>query len=116
MTKIDPALMGAEDLVAAFRARSLSPVDVLKDVLERVARMNPWVNAFAAMNPRALAAAGESEARWMAGRPMGALDGVPATVKDLLDLAGFPTRRGSRTTSSEPMPHDAPAEIGRAHV
>jgi aspartyl-tRNA(Asn)/glutamyl-tRNA(Gln) amidotransferase subunit A len=112
MTKIDPALMGAEDLVAAYRSRSLSPVDVLRDVLERVARMNPWVNAFAAMNPRALAAAGESEARWMAGRPMGPLDGVPATVKDLLDLAGFPTRRGSRTTSAEPMAHDAPAVMG----
>jgi len=112
MTKIDPALMGAEDLVAAFRARSLSPVDVLKDVLERVARMNPWVNAFAAMNPRALAAAGESEARWMAGRPMGALDGVPATVKDLLDLAGFATRRGSLTSSTAPMAQDAPAVMG----
>ncbi len=27
----------------------------------------------------------------MAGRPIGPLDGVPATVKDLLNLAGFPT-------------------------
>ncbi len=112
MTKTDPALMGAEDLLTLYRARALSPVEVLKDVLERVARMNPWVNAFAAMNPRALAAAGESEARWMAGRPMGALDGVPATVKDLLDVAGFPTRRGSRTTSAEPVPHDAPSVLG----
>ena len=112
MTKIDPARLGAEDLVALYRARALSPVDVLKDVLERVARLNPWVNAFAAMNPRALAAAGESEARWAAGRPMGALDGVPVTVKDLLDVAGFATRRGSRTTSAAPVAHDAPAVLG----
>lgn len=110
--KIDPALMGAEDLLALYRSRALSPVEALRGVLERIARMNPWVNAFAAMNPRALAAAGESEARWAAGRPLGPLDGVPVTVKDLLDLAGFPTRRGSRTTSAEPAAQDAPAVLG----
>jgi aspartyl-tRNA(Asn)/glutamyl-tRNA(Gln) amidotransferase subunit A len=46
--------------------------------------------------------------RWRAGRPIGPLDGVPVTVKDLVDLAGFPTRRGSRTTATEPVPDDAP--------
>ena len=112
MTNIDPALLGAEDLLAQYRSRALSPVEALRDVLERIARMNPWVNAFAAMNPRALAAAGESEARWAAGRPIGPLDGVPVTIKDLMDVAGFPTRRGSRTTSAEPVAHDAPAVLG----
>ena len=80
--------------------------------MERVARFNPWVNAFAVMNPRALQAAGESEARWRAGRPLGPLDGVPATVKDLLNLAGFPTRRGSKTTDATPATDDAPAVLG----
>src|SRR6202020_292181 len=47
-----------------------------------------------------------------AGRPIGILDGVPCTVKDLVDLAGFPTRRGSRTTSPEPVPDDAPMVVG----
>jgi aspartyl-tRNA(Asn)/glutamyl-tRNA(Gln) amidotransferase subunit A len=108
----DPALMTAEALIALYARRQLSPVEALKAVLERVARFNPWVNAFAAMNPRALAQAGESEARWMAGRPMGPLDGVPATVKDLLNLAGFPTRRGSRTTDPTPATEDAPAVLG----
>ena len=64
------------------------------------------------MNPHALAAAGESEARWRAGRPMGLLDGVPCTVKDLVDLAGFPTRRGSRLTDAAPVAEDAPAVAG----
>jgi len=112
MTKTDPALMEAEQLLALYARRALSPVEALKAVMERVARMNPWVNAFAAMNPRALAQAGESEARWAAGRPMGALDGVPATVKDLLNLTGFPTRRGSRTTDATPATEDAPAVLG----
>ena len=60
----------------------------------------------------ALRAAGESEARWAAGRPIGPLDGVPATVKDLVDLAGFPTRRGSRLTDPAPVSDDAPLTTG----
>jgi aspartyl-tRNA(Asn)/glutamyl-tRNA(Gln) amidotransferase subunit A len=63
------------------------------------------------MNPRAVAEAGESEARWMAGRPRGPLDGVPVTVKDIMDLAGFPTRRGSRITDQRPVAADAPVPL-----
>ncbi len=44
-----------------------------------------------------------------AGRPLGPLDGVPCTVKDLVDLAGFPTRRGSRATDPTPATEDAPS-------
>ncbi|GGG30506.1 amidase [Caldovatus sediminis] len=112
MDATDPALMTAETLLALYARRALSPVEALQAVTERIARYNPWVNAFAVMNPRAVVAAGESEARWMAGRPIGPLDGVPATVKDLLDLAGFPTRRGSRTTDPAPVAQDAPAVLG----
>jgi aspartyl-tRNA(Asn)/glutamyl-tRNA(Gln) amidotransferase subunit A len=112
MTQTDPALMEAEELLTLYARRALSPVEALKAVTERIARMNPWVNAFAALNPRALQQAGESEARWAAGRPMGQLDGVPVTVKDLLNVAGFPTRRGSRTTDATPATEDAPAVLG----
>ena len=105
----DPALMPAEVLLQHYRHGTLSPVEALQAVTERIARFNPRLNAFAVLNPRALAAAGESAARWRAGRPIGLLDGVPCTVKDLLDLAGFPTRRGSRLTSPDPVEDDAPA-------
>jgi len=108
----DPALMSAESLLALYASGRLSPVEALQAVIERVARHNPSLNAFAVMNPRALQAAGESAQRWRAGRPLGPLDGVPCTVKDLVDLAGFPTRRGSRTTSPDPVPDDAPAVLG----
>ena len=111
MTETDPALMSAETLLGLYARRALSPVETLQAVMERVARLNPWVNAFAAMNPRAVAEAGESAARWMAGRPRGPLDGVPVTVKDIMDLAGFPTRRGSRITDARPVTHDAPVPL-----
>ena len=112
MSATDPALMPAEELLAHYARRALSPVEVLKAVTERVARLNPDINAFAVMNPRSLEAAGESEARWAAGRPRGLLDGVPVTVKDLVDLAGFPTRRGSRLTDPAPVAEDAPSVLG----
>jgi aspartyl-tRNA(Asn)/glutamyl-tRNA(Gln) amidotransferase subunit A len=108
----DPALYTAEDMLAAFSRRQLTPIDVLQAVTERVARLNPGFNAFAVMNPAALQAAGESTSRWRSGRPLGILDGVPCTVKDLVDLAGFPTRRGSRTTSTDAVPDDAPMVAG----
>ena len=112
MSATDPALMTAEELLGHYARRGLSPVEVLQAVTERVARHNPGINAFAVMAPQALAAAGESEARWRIGRPLGALDGVPVTVKDLVDLAGHPTRRGSRLTDATPAMEDAPSVAG----
>ncbi len=112
MTATDPALMSAEELLAHYARRDLSPTEALQAVTERIARMNPEINAFAVMNPASLAAAGESEARWQAGRPRGMLDGVPVTVKDLIDVAGLPTRRGSRLTDPAPKTFDAPSVVG----
>jgi len=108
----DPALMSAETLLSLYASRELSPIEALAAVTERVMRLNPRLNAFAVMNRQAIVAAGESEARWNAGRPIGILDGVPCTVKDLLDMAGFPTRRGSRLTDPAPVKDDAPAVMG----
>jgi aspartyl-tRNA(Asn)/glutamyl-tRNA(Gln) amidotransferase subunit A len=108
----NPALMTAEDLALLYARRRLSPVEALQAVSERIARLNPAFNAFAVLNPRAAIAAGESEARWAAGRPYGPLDGVPCTIKDLLDIAGFPTRRGSRLTDPAPVAEHAPAVLG----
>ncbi len=106
------ALLSAEDMLTGYASCQFDPVDVLQAVTERIARLNPGLNAFAVMNPAALKTAAESASRWRASRPIGPLDGVPVTVKDLVDLAGFPTRRGSRTSDPEPVPDDAPMVAG----
>ena len=100
--------LSAEALLAQFARGTLSPVEALQSVTERIARDNAAINAFAVLDPRALVAAAESAQRWRAGRPMGLLDGVPVTVKDLIDVAGLPTRKGSRTTSPAKVEDDAP--------
>lgn len=110
MTEI--ALLTAEEMLTRYARGTLSPVEVLQAVIERIAGINPQVNAMVAMNPRAVEAAGQSEARWCAGRPIGPLDGVPVTIKDLVDVAGFPTRRGSRATPATPAVQDAPLAMG----
>ena len=88
----------------------MSPVEVARASLERVAAVDPHVNAFVWVDDEdALAQAAASEARWRAGEALGPIDGVPTTVKDLLPWRGRPTRKGSRQTSSEPATEEAPA-------
>ena len=112
MPGTDVVLLTAEEMLGLFARRALSPVEVLQEVTERITRLNPGVNAFAVLNARAVEAAGESEMRWRVGRPVGILDGVPCTVKDLVDIAGFPTRRGSQTSDPNPVADDAPSVVG----
>ena len=50
-----------------------------------------------------------SEKRWRAGAPLGAADGLPATIKDNIWLKGHPTGRGSKTGDHSPAQADAPA-------
>ncbi len=107
----DIGYMSATELVAAYRAKTLSPVEVTKAVLGRLERLEPKLNAFTHVDPEsALAAARESEARWAKGAPKGLVDGVPTTVKDLLLTRGWPTMRGTRLSKREQdMSEDSPA-------
>jgi aspartyl-tRNA(Asn)/glutamyl-tRNA(Gln) amidotransferase subunit A len=77
--------------------------------LARIERVNPLVNAYCHLDPDgALAAARAAEARWLAGTPMGLVDGVPLGVKDNIAVAGMPLRFGSKLTAEAPATVDAP--------
>lgn len=109
----DLATLSAAALVQGYARGAFSPREVVRACLDRISRIEPQLNAMAVIDAGgAERAAAASEHRWFAGRPVGALDGVPATVKDLVDLAGFPTRRGSRVTDPAPVAHDAPSVVG----
>ena len=108
MTEI--ASLTAADLTRHYRRRTLSPVEVTRDVLARIEAHNPAINAFVLVDGEsALAAARESEVRWQRGEPRGMADGVPATIKDNILMRGLPCRRGSATTADTPVSEDAPA-------
>jgi aspartyl-tRNA(Asn)/glutamyl-tRNA(Gln) amidotransferase subunit A len=75
--------------------RELSPVEVMKAHLDRIAEVNPKVNAIVTMADGALDAAKKAEAAVKSGARLGPLHGVPFTVKDAIDTAGVLTQRGS---------------------
>src|SRR5262245_49113326 len=90
--------LSAEQLLAAYRAQDLSPVEVAEYLLGRIEALDAQTNAFCLIDPETtLSQARASEERWQNGEPMGLLDGVPVAVKDLVLSKGWPTLRGSRT-------------------
>jgi aspartyl-tRNA(Asn)/glutamyl-tRNA(Gln) amidotransferase subunit A len=102
--------LSAVELLAAYRERKLSPVDVVKDALARIARFEPAVNAFTIVDSdNAMLAARESEARWMKQEPIGLADGIVATNKSNVAMKGWHARRGSTTIGYQAAQADAPA-------
>ena len=110
----DVLALSCEALLSAFRTKTLSPVEVTRATLDRIELLQPAFNAFAFVGAeQALADARASERRWMAGAPIGRVDGLPTTVKDLLLCRDWPTRRGSLTTDAAgPWPDDS-ASVAR---
>ncbi|MEH2613063.1 amidase [Bradyrhizobium sp. AZCC 1693] len=88
--------LSAVGLAQAYRARELSPVEVLDAILARCETVNPRLNAIIGFDAeRARQAARHSEGRWRNGEELGALDGVPLTVKDNIPVRGLRTSWGS---------------------
>jgi aspartyl-tRNA(Asn)/glutamyl-tRNA(Gln) amidotransferase subunit A len=75
--------------------RELSPVEVVKAHLDRIAEVNPKVNAIVTMADGAMDAAKKAEVAIKSDARLGPLHGVPFTVKDAIDTAGVLTQRGS---------------------
>jgi aspartyl-tRNA(Asn)/glutamyl-tRNA(Gln) amidotransferase subunit A len=110
--------MTATEMVAAFRERRLSPVEVTRAALARIRALDGEVNAFCLVDEeRAVAAAEASAQRWERGEPAGLLDGIPVAVKDLLVTRDWPTLRGSLAIDpDQEWAEDAPSVARlRAH-
>ncbi|MGE0736653.1 MAG: amidase [Alphaproteobacteria bacterium] len=93
----DLALASAVELLTLYRKKKASPVEATKAALARIEKLNPVYNAFRLVDEKsALADAKRAEKRWHGGKPLGPLDGVPVTVKDILLTRGWSTLRGSK--------------------
>jgi aspartyl-tRNA(Asn)/glutamyl-tRNA(Gln) amidotransferase subunit A len=105
----------ALELLALYRSGAASPVEATQSILTDIERLNPRLLAYCLVDEaQALASARASEARWHAhrhsGAAVGALEGVPASIKDLILTRGWPTRRGSLGISpDQAWDIDAPA-------
>ena len=87
--------LSATEIASRVAARKLSPVEVVKTALARVAELNPRLNAIVTLNERALDDAGELEQRIARGESVGRLAGVPVGIKDVTQVAGIRTTFGS---------------------
>ena len=97
MNATDLSYTPALELARLYREKTVSPVEVTEAVLARIERLNPKLNAYltvTADHARELARA--AEARLVRGQPLGRLDGIPYSIKDLEPTAGIRTTFGSK--------------------
>ena len=102
---VDIAKLTAVEALAQYRAGTLSPVEVTRAALDRIAALNPRYNAFCLVDEeRALADAHASEERWQRGAPIGLIDGVPATIQrsDAVDRLADDAWLGGRRIATSP--------------
>jgi len=104
----------AAALRARYLAGSLSATELVHNTLARIDETNPALNALTHVDAEgALAAARACDVQIAASRrtgaPLPALCGIPATVKELIEVRGLPCRYGSRTMAQHIPAADAPS-------
>lgn len=93
----DPCFIPATDLVRLYRARRLSPLEVMRAVLARIDAVNPALNAYVTLDREgALAAAKRATAALRRRADLPPLHGVPVSIKDLIPTKGIRTTWGSK--------------------
>ena len=101
--------LSAPELIDAFSRGTVSPVEVVRSVLDRISRWEPHIQATYLLRPDlALGQAQASESRWRKHEPCGALDGVPTTIKENIATAGDPLPAGTAAVDLVPATVDAP--------
>lgn len=105
----DELNLPARTLAALIRSKEVSPVEVVNAALDRIdlhANLNAFITVIA---DQAVEAAKVAEQQVVEGKPLGALHGVPYTVKDLTTTAGVRTTMGSLVYQDYVPDHDAVA-------
>lgn len=117
----------SRELVEAFSTGELSPVEVARDTLARIRRVDPRFHAYVAVDENgALRAARIAEERWREWRSANTgrdlrdwaslpLWGVTFSVKDTIEQAGLPTTYGSVAFADNRQPDSAAVQELRRH-
>src|ERR1700693_659962 len=88
---------GITEVAGKIRARDISPREVIDAHLERIEKLQPQLNAFVHVDvDGARRQARAAEATVLRGDAVGALHGVPISIKSCIDVAGWPCPAGSR--------------------
>ncbi len=107
------ALLSVKALSSAYRDGSLTPDEVVASSLERIESLNPRFNWFiTVLGQSARESAAKSTARFKDGKPLGPLDGVPLSVKDLFYIKGVRCTAGSKILADNVAQSDSPSVAG----
>jgi len=101
--------LGACALGRALQRRELSSRELMQAYLDRIARLNPAVNALVGLRPadELLREADARDAERARGEPCGPLHGFPLAIKDLSPVAGMVTTMGSPLLRQFRPDHDS---------
>ena len=103
----DLTTKSARHLAGLVRRRQASPVEIVQAHLDRVAEINPQLNAIVTLAPDVMDEAKKAEAAVMRSDALGPLHGVPLTIKDTIETAGLRTTSGSLIRSEFVPTRDA---------
>jgi aspartyl-tRNA(Asn)/glutamyl-tRNA(Gln) amidotransferase subunit A len=103
-----PTLETIVELAPRLRRKEVSPVELTRACLDRIAKLNPSLNAFITVTAEtALAEARTAESEISRGEWRGPLHGIPIALKDLIDTAGTRTTAASALYQSRVPAEDA---------
>ena len=92
----DNCFASLTDAAEAIRQGSVTPVELTKRMLARIARLNPSLHAYTTVfEEEALGQAQQAQEELASGNDKGLLQGIPIGIKDLAQVAGQPNTCGS---------------------
>jgi Asp-tRNA(Asn)/Glu-tRNA(Gln) amidotransferase A subunit family amidase len=101
------------EISALFRAKQISPLELLESHLDRIASLQPKLNAFVHLDADAARTAAKSATQQIVkNEPIGPLHGIPVTVKSCIEVVGWPVPAGSLLRKNETPSRSAPI-VGR---
>jgi Asp-tRNA(Asn)/Glu-tRNA(Gln) amidotransferase A subunit family amidase len=105
----DLTFLSAVEMAQQIREKKISPIDLAEAHLEKIARLNPKLNAFVHVDAeRVRREALDAENAVMSGMGVGPLHGVPISIKSSLEVSGFRCESGTRLRSDFIAAKDAP--------
>lgn len=108
-TSSDPCAATASELARRIADGSITSADAVEAHIARIERVNPALNAVVVKRyDDARAEAREADRRRTAGEPLGALHGVPVTIKECLDFSGLPSTFGLASRAAHVAGADDP--------
>ena len=105
----DLTFLPAVTMAAKVRAKEISPVELVRAHLEKIAALNPSLNAFVEVDAeRAEKQARIAERALLNGDELGPLHGVPLSIKSSIDVTGLRSESGTRLRAGHVASQDAP--------